>query len=522
MAARNRPTRLTTLLLLWTLQLFWAPELWAQSYKPQTEIQSPDSSLAENVASIAGCPDFEDRYWDELYKVALNNESFPSTEAFHEDLISSLLKINSSPDNIAQKIKNAAEKISLIHELLTQEALAHLDSSEGDFILEQLTALELGDRTNPHKKSIQEKRVELFREAVLSLQDARLKCLRPASQNGHSNNHSAYKDSPPALRELMRSVAKPVFGSRKTLATAYQSCSALRLFPVSRSTSSLKGIRIVGRHPSGRGYLREISDLSDLQSSHYYLKDWRLPGGNCFDTMQSPLIYDFGGKPRTTADENSTLDLFRNAGTGSAVLGTDCSGFIYSALATAGLKLKKEGRLKAIHVHGISAAMYRNPQSNGLNCFKHAAFNKSKSLEPGDLLATNGHIVMVDMVGPDPFRIHGIRNKNSCKLENIRSDQFDFTVMQSSPYKNALGIQLTRVSDYLKESPAMKRALELYAVEACKARFSADPLVPKNRTLSVIRHTGDADCFGTPVRLEREECLESCSSRDLFSSFSHR
>ncbi|MES2855759.1 MAG: hypothetical protein V4692_07845, partial [Bdellovibrionota bacterium] len=302
-----------------------------------------------------------------------------------------------------------------------------------------------------------------------------------------------------------------VYGGLKALATSYQSCSAATVAAVSSATPDVAGISIVGTHKDGVGSKREITNLSSFLKSHVYLKNYSKPSGaGCFDIKAKPLIYDYGGKPYATASDSSSFDLFKDEGTGTAVLGIDCSAFVYVALASAGLKLKSSGTLLARGAQGISSYMLGDPVGSKLNCLVHAGFATNSSIKPGDVISKPGHVFLVETVGADPFGIAGIKSADKCTLSNISISKFDFTILQSSNSKNGIGIHRTKASDFLKET-SMGDGLRAHAVNACKAKFG-QTTSSKVSGLSIVRHSGTSACRANAIKMERESCVASCEA----------
>ncbi|HEX4926056.1 MAG TPA: hypothetical protein VFV50_18325, partial [Bdellovibrionales bacterium] len=290
---------------------------------------------------------------------------------------------------------------------------------------------------------------------------------------------------------------------------SYQSCQAQSQPALTDDVGDVRGISIIGDHPAG-GKKRVISDLNAYVSSNYYLKAITETSNRCLPIKKNPLIYDFGGKPHANSAENSKLDFFKNAGSGTETLGVDCSGFVFSALATSGLKLKKDGRLKAISVFGVSARMYMAPKENGLTCIEPVKLTATNVLRRGDIIAQSGHVVMVDTAGADPFSVGGIEKAEDCTGARLSPRRFDFVIVQSSPTKGGIGINKIRAADYLQENTKMANGLREYAVAACKARFGVSHTV-KTTDAVIVRHAGTSECMDTRVPLQNEECVASCS-----------
>ncbi|RYZ76201.1 MAG: hypothetical protein EOP06_31565 [Proteobacteria bacterium] len=268
----------------------------------------------------------------------------------------------------------------------------------------------------------------------------------------------------------------------------------------------MKGIKIVGTHTDGIGSKREISSISSLVTSHPYLKSYKKPNDSCFDVKKSPLIYDYGGRPVTSS---GAFDMFKNAGSGTTVLGTDCSGYVYMALATAGLKVKSNMTSRAVLVSGFSSRMYLDPQKNGMTCLDFAKFSGSDSLRPGDIIAKSGHVIIVGSVGKDPFGLANIKSASDCTTKKMATSRFDFTVLQSSPSKGGIGIHSVKASSYLPESEVMTEGLLAHAVNACKAKFGS-ALTSKSSVVSIVRHSGSSSCKDKEVLMERQSCVASC------------
>jgi hypothetical protein len=91
-------------------------------------------------------------------------------------------------------------------------------------------------------------------------------------------------------------------------------------------------------------------------------------------------------------------------------------------------------------------------------------------------------------------------------------ENFDFSVAQSSPSKNAIGINRYFAKDYLRESSSMSAGFREYAVQACKAHFLKKFIKFAGSTSAIIRHRGTAECMGDPILLNGEECLKTCES----------
>jgi hypothetical protein len=274
------------------------------------------------------------------------------------------------------------------------------------------------------------------------------------------------------------------------------------------STPDAQGIEIVGTHSDGIGSKRMISSVSALLKTHPYYKNVNNYGASCVNMRSSPLIYDYGGRPYVSLKAGAPLNLFKDSGDGTKVLGIDCSGYVYTSLATAGLRLSPFRNIKATGVYGISSSMFVEPQSNQMSCLQKISVKPKDTLRPGDIVAVQGHVLMIDHVGADPFGLNSVKSVADCSKITHRG--FDFVVIQSSNSKEGVGINRFEAKDYLEDSPKMKASLERYAYYSCLARFNHKTYTPNLGTSSVVRHTGAAACKGTRIALTQESCIRSC------------
>jgi hypothetical protein len=126
--------------------------------------------------------------------------------------------------------------------------------------------------------------------------------------------------------------------------------------------------------------------------------------------------------------------------------------------------------------------MWMNPQANGLTCFDYAKFTKAQSLHPGDVLASHGHVILIESVGADPFGIASFTAESDCTAANMSVARFDFTILQSSNVKNGIGIDRIRAADYLAAGGDMAEAMVLHAVSACLAKTRDTTVIAKAKT----------------------------------------
>lgn len=305
-----------------------------------------------------------------------------------------------------------------------------------------------------------------------------------------------------------------VIGMNNAIATAYQSCQALKISPVTASTPKVLGIkRITPDHPDGIGWRRVVSDLKAVQQTHPYIKvAGTTTSSACFNVFANPLIYDYGGEPLFS---NNTLNFFKNAGSGTSALGMDCSSLVSSAAAAGGLRYRPGVGNKAVFVRQ-SSYKFMDPVSSGFTCYKNVSVSQKESLKPGDIASVAGHIITVDTIGADPFGIKRLSSASECA--NVNTKYFDFIIAQSSSSKNGIGIHKYVAKDYLNEvDPAtegsvrkMKTLFLTVGQAACKAYFQNTTSTPKSSAWGLIRHKGTSECLAPKMQIAGQSCVSSC------------
>lgn len=462
------------------------------------------SRIANDVQTGAGCQTFSAKLSATVGQALIDDTELPAPEDVEKALRDQL------GDDKDALIANVGET----YRVMVDETRAALATKDRHELLEAVMALEIGDQTTPERKLLKGKLRSAYQGVLKAAQAAGVECPVDDGNNaqnggGTDDDSSAGGGSAPGADPA--TLAPPVRGAVKVMTTAYQTCQAKRLPAMTASSVSISSaaIRITGTHENGVGLKREYGDLALLNKTHYYVREGTEKEAGCYNVAKTPLIYDYGGKPYATTKTDSTLDFFRDAGTGTSVLGVDCSGYIFSALAAAGLRVAPNKKLTASQVYGINARMYMEPASNGLSCLAPVASEKSGSLKDGDILASTGHVIMIDRVGDDPFGVNRLKSVSDCVTANVSYKNFDFDVLQSSPVKGGIGLDRMRASDYLAESSSMRAAMIQYAVAACKARLGS-PSTVKPTEARLVRHKLTAECKDTPVKLERESCVATC------------
>ncbi|WP_413291475.1 hypothetical protein [Bdellovibrio sp. HCB337] len=463
--------------------------------------------VANDSTNAIGCANFESKTWDAVNRYLQEEKSIPTAEELKEHFKLSLVNMKAPAESLTdEKLEALAKSFEQLFEVLLQDAPKAENVQDAEALFALLSALELGDHTTDSKVKLQSKVETQFTKIRSQVAAMNVECTTPETPEETGPEEEAPREMDP---ERVTVLPLPVFGMRFTFATAYQSCQSLSEPIMSDSTSEIAqdAIKITGMHSDGVGSKRIISSLPSLLATHPYYKNVNSYGSKCLKGSTYPMIYDYGGKPYAAVG-STTLNMFKNAGGGTSVLGMDCSGYIYSALATAGLRLKPGTNMKASGVSGISSTMYVEPQKNGLSCLAKITLTPTSNLKAGDIVAVPGHVLMIDSVGNDPFGLNGAKTTEDC--EKLSVSNYDFVVIQSSPSKNAVGMNRYQARNYLPEAEKMKAGLERYAYYACLARVNNQNYTPNLGTLSVIRHKMTSTCVGSRLKLTQESCIQSC------------
>lgn len=338
---------------------------------------------------------------------------------------------------------------------------------------------------------------------------------------------SIEKATKPFLDEVTRNVA---VGARQAMAFMYQSCEILNKPPYDPDIN--KGISpFIDKVSRGQYYERRISsqNLPNVVNNHYYLKDLKSKSKHpkCIDIKKSPPIFYFGGRPGISTEGNHIdIHVQRRAGE-SRVTGLDCSAFVSVSIAQAGLKIAPH--VRTAHQNMVTSDMVLNFNSSN-SCFESPTFKKGETLQPGDLFAFYGHVLIIDKVGTDPFGIQEMKNigyfpaeAKDCYGHAPIPDFFDFTVIQSSglgdmPAMRIKGSQYIRPTQNV-EGYLYNRFRDIYEA-ACIAEFGYEPPVRNRRGTNLARHKGKKDprcLFSSDERpkILAEDCTGNCIEEAL-------
>lgn len=451
-------------------------------------------------------------FW-EMKAFVLDHQKIPK----YQDIVDQLEKRMST-----EKLKDYLPVLKSIYRIMTEQGVQAESIQTPTQYLQMISALDVGEEGTEYRRQMKLQLATLTTELTqLAVNTKDFNCPSPPMTDnqkgdGAQDQQPKLDDPAPAPSPILPPQQPPnyaelhpaVRGLFHTVTTAYQSCAVQTLPPMDASTPDVDGIEVVGTHPDGVGFKRIIKDLAAVQATHYYLQGQIQNGSGCFNVRQQPLIYDYGGKPYVNSQNQKLLSLFKNAGDGTKELGIDCSGFVFTAYATAGLALKENRPLQAVDAYAWGSGAYVNPQNNGLTCLQKITVSPTKSIQPGDIVALQGHVIMISDVSVDPFGIQKTTKIEDC--EQLTVDDFDFSIGQSSNSKNGIGINFYKANDYFRGGK-MGLGLLKYGIAACKAFWSKKTIAVNTGVVSVVRHKGTKACLSQRVQIANESCVEQCS-----------
>lgn len=242
----------------------------AQSF----QVKSAESKLADDIQDTLTCSSAREQIFDSYYRAYQNkaDETKSKTLAPLSPLDDQL---NFSP-NTPLEVKNAVKNI---HTLLTtqldripahkvsqssEDSNEEPNDGEGDENndpLLKLIRLEMGSTIDPEYAALNEQLDILLADAARTAKLAHIDCNVVASPT----------PSPSATPAPASRMPAALSGARYTMATAYQSCSAVQLAPMSSSTASVQGVER-GAKVDSVGYGREYTDVAAIKKTHPYYK----------------------------------------------------------------------------------------------------------------------------------------------------------------------------------------------------------------------------------------------------------
>ena len=99
-------------------------------------------------------------------------------------------------------------------------------------------------------------------------------------------------------------------------------------------------------------------------------------------------------------------------------LGVDCSGFVTTALASSGLRLKYNKSITPHHIRAVSSWLLKEPKRENFLCLVKQQISQQNPLKPGDIIASANHVIIVDEINSleDPFSIQSIKQVHPVPL----------------------------------------------------------------------------------------------------------
>ncbi len=484
------------------------------SSSPQNFLGLQDPTLRRLFDSVS-CDDFKGHIWSHIHTTLFDQSPPPSPSTVQKKVKSYaqdyLLNTGASP----KTVRMFAHHFSNIYKL----SLEFFADKPIDIIQQELALIELigDDEFNQHEDAelvnfIKQTHV-IFKELKTLIAPLNLECqvIEPQSID---------MQIPHTPIIINNSEIHPlVYGARKVMATAYQSCKVLDLnyMPlVPDDISDVEGIIETSWHGIGDGIRRNISSVERVNATHYYLSRLEKisPYQGCPNIFKTPLIFDFGGKPYLTSDSSyPQVNLFKNYGSGTSALGMDCSGFAVAALAGAGLRVKRHKPI-GNNMVGLSSWMLKDPIGSHLSCLQKITAINQYPLLPGDIIAAKGHVVIIDRVHTnpvsqisDPFGLLNIKSPADC--DNITLYNFQFNIIQSTSEFNGMGINRIHIKDTVH--PELTSGLIQYASNVCYHKFGMSQKFKNINDITISRHTLDSQCMEDEWYLVGEECIRDCS-----------
>lgn len=455
---------------------------------------------SKDVSSSLGCTEVKSKIFDAFYTMIDQSQVVPTADSMKAGLEKNLDEMTQQlgSDLNSKDIAQLKKELKSLVDMMLSESVRNPSLTWKEQV-QKLIEYEMEDQsdlvTAKSSKQISEKV-----QSITKLSDSLgVACQSPGAPVT-GDTPETFHVSPPANALKSGLMAN---GLNRVFATAYQSCRVLDLPEMDRATVDVSGITRDGSHEDGIGAKRFITDLKAVQNSHYYIRGIASES-NCKEIRNTPLIYDYGGSPAVTS---TTINFFTDAGSGTNVLGVDCSAYISSGIAVGGLRYKPGLENKPIYIRQNSRK-FISAVDSGFSCFENVTVSKSSTIKSGDIIGVIGHVVAVDKLGADPFGLSLLKSEADCS--RISHKNFDIIISQSSPSKNGIGINKYDAKDYLDESVKMQTAFTEMAKQSCLAYFGNKSLKPKSSEWGFLRHKGTAECLAPRVTIAGESCTQKC------------
>lgn len=468
-----------------------------------------DQEFADSALQGVTCGDPKSLMLDQYKIMLLDDQVKPQKEQVLK-LLREKIKQQRPQASEAQLTVIEASYLKWI-ELIEVKAIDNKQLSKLDK-LTYLSSFDVEDGSNTELAADLNLKKQILSELQKSIKPLNLECQPTTAVPPQTGGANELLNAAPFSRERakQKKINPGTYGAYVVMASAYQNCPSLEQKVITRQTPALEGIAIVGKHENGVGLKRSIASLSKVQATHPYLDREVVRRSACYNTFDKPLIYDYGGKPFVEGASKNILNLHKNAGSGTDELGIDCSGFVFSALATVGLKIKQDRVMKALDVYSWSARSFMNPATSGMTCLEKVS-QTSTPFASGMILANEGHVVMIDQIGQDPFGVQHLKKESDC--EQLTTTAFDFSIIQSSNSKNGVGINRYRAADYFLSGNSMTPGLLDYGKAYCRAHFQKRSVAINTNRIGLVRHRSELRaCLDQRVAMTHESCVSQCEA----------
>jgi len=207
----------------------------------------------------------------------------------------------------------------------------------------------------------------------------------------------------------------------------------------------------------------------------------------------------------------------------------DCSKFVSAAYAASGLKLSTDDTKRDFRKNTTD---FHNLADSKNSCFSRVGGGIDDIIKSGDVVNKKGHVIMIDKVPDDPFKIKKLyldmvtngwsKSKALSKCDKISRYDIDLTITHSAMNsRGGDGISKLHLNSYISK---MSNTIQLLASDACKhfinnglesKTFKSKPYRHGGRGnhTNYIRHAGKtkAGCtFDKQPKVEGEECVSQC------------
>lgn len=247
-------------------------------------------------------------------------------------------------------------------------------------------------------------------------------------------------------------------------------------------------------------------------------------------TVKNCTVVTYCQGRRHPPTKNNTINVLESS--------SDCSSFVSSSFRAVGLKMFPSYSDDMNHYSTTSEI--KSNFNNGTSCFESPNSKLDSLIKSGDIINSgSGHVVMIDKVGRDPFRIEEIleqvksgslsREEALSACSRLNTGRFNLGVIHSTSRKMSRrgGDGILRESARAITSGVAGGVLKIYARTACRHFVSQYPmsddpfdinLDPEFREIykgnhSFQRHKGRKDprcVYPTKPKIQGEECVQDC------------